>query len=801
MKRYISILSAVLFAACAKEVLPERGNETLRTETLKARIETTKVDVSDAGKFSWSEGDEIAVHRSVNGYETVVLKDDGYFNVHLAEGEARDGYAVYPASAAEPSAPEISVNLPAAYSIPRTGMGTSTPIPMIAVNDPESDDLYFHHLGGILRLELKEVPYETQRIIINLGKKVTGVFPVEGLDTQSPFISLTDAPAEDIVFTATDPITTTQPVILNIPVPVGTYESLSYTLYDRYDNLVSSRTEDIFVTIERANGYQMGAEVQPDLLTIPLCIKLARNGTLKVHNPLGLTIEYSFVNSPNDENWTAFSGDMSWDLRRGQCIYFRGENRHYAECLDSGYSSSNYNFTSMECNVKSYIYGNIMSLITPYPEDYSILTELPDPSTFAYLFTTVDKESGVPDLGALLTGEGLQVHPTLDLLLPATTLTPHCYEGMFYYCVAGRPIKLPATNLTEGCYKAMFLGTRLTRPTELPATTLAPFCYEGMFQESDLKEVPTLPATELAEGCYRKMFASVSELESIPELPATTLAPSCYEDMFMYCRHLTVKPVLPATVLAASCYYGMFAYCSSLADAPELPVEELAPSCYSSMFTGCTSMVSPPVLSSQTLASYCYAHMFQGCSSLASAPVLPATTLASGCYSSMFAECTSLTAGPALLSTELADRCYLRMFSRCPALETAPDLPAEDLKEFCYEGMFEYCSALETAPALPSETMETGCYYSMFFECSSLLRAPDLPALTLTDRCYQWMFYNCTSLNYVKAMFTSADSNYLNGWLSGVSTTGTYVMNASATYDPVTDVGVPGGWTIDTATE
>lgn len=89
----------------------------------------------------------------------------------------------------------------------------------------------------------------------------------------------------------------------------------------------------------------------------------------------------------------------------------------------------------------------------------------------------------------------------------------------------------------------------------------------------------------------------------------------------------------------------------------------------------------------------------------------------------------------------------------------------------------------------------------MFWGCTSLITAPELPATTLVNSCYTDMFNGCTSLNYVKAMFTSAQNNYslsLNNWLSNVSATGTFVKNSNATWTN-SECGIPSGWTVTTA--
>ena len=100
----------------------------------------------------------------------------------------------------------------------------------------------------------------------------------------------------------------------------------------------------------------------------------------------------------------------------------------------------------------------------------------------------------------------------------------------------------------------------------LPATTLTYHCYQGMFIECDnLQSGPAiLPATTLADSCYSDMFSGCMSLTTAPELPATTLADSCYQSMFLNCVELTTSPVLPATILTTQCYSGMFEYCESL---------------------------------------------------------------------------------------------------------------------------------------------------------------------------------------------------------------------------------------------
>ena len=196
---------------------------------------------------------------------------------------------------------------------------------------------------------------------------------------------------------------------------------------------------------------------------------------------------------------------------------------------------------------------------------------------------------------------------------------------------------------------------------------------------------------------------------------------------------------------------------------------------FRSLFSNCTALTDiPPILPATTLAYECYINMFNGCTGITRAPILPATKLEGSCYSGMFSGCTSLTQAPELPATTLSGNCYFQMFQRCTSLTQAPELPAI--------------------------TLEHGCYGSMFLGCTSLTIAPELPALTGNSKYwYNRMFMNCSNLNYVKAMFTADPSqiDFLGEWLSGVSSTGTFVKNSAATWTNE-QAGIPTGWTVQT---
>ena len=167
-------------------------------------------------------------------------------------------------------------------------------------------------------------------------------------------------------------------------------------------------------------------------------------------------------------------------------------------------------------NYRFSVEGNVMSLL--YGDNFIGQTDLTGKD---YAFKSLLSNNGkLIDAG--------------NLILPATTLSKECYQGILSDCnlLVTAPAILPATTLTEFCYYAMFNNcTSLTTAPALPATTLAQSCYEYMFQGcTSLTTAPALPATTLANSCYSSMFQSCSSLNSIKMLATDISAMYCLLD-------------------------------------------------------------------------------------------------------------------------------------------------------------------------------------------------------------------------------------------------------------------------------
>lgn len=146
---------------------------------------------------------------------------------------------------------------------------------------------------------------------------------------------------------------------------------------------------------------------------------------------------------------------------------------------------------------------------------------------------------------------------------------------------------------------------------------------------------------------------------------------------------------------------------------------------------------------------YAAIYMFRG-SSMVSAPTMHPTRLGCNALNSTFASCKSLT-----------------------------DVSGIDLSGVTtfdvYSGSGRNC-------------------YNTFSNCTALTTAPLLPTIAPVVGTYQTMFNNCSSLSYVKCLATDISAtNCLNNWLSGVSSTGTFIQAEGVTW-PRGASGIPTGW-------
>ena len=429
---------------------------------------------------------------------------------------------------------------------------------------------------------------------------------------------------------------------------------------------------------------------------------------------------------------------------------------------------------------------------------------------------------------------------------PPTILTKEGqYFGLFKDCTALLTAPdLPATTLSNYCYGGMFSGcTWLETAPELPATTLKESCYREMFMNcTSLEAAPDLPALDLAPYCYNGMFYGCSSLKSVKALFVTI--PNYYCTLYWLSGVSTTGNFYKNSLASWNReYVGIPEYWNvsnaSSGGSSNTPTdsylrfhcEDNVQALYIERLSGneTDTNLEYSVDEGATWTAMQFKDGYNNYVAFGNDGVNSIDVLVRGLGfyndfsdqqnaklkrfsfliqdSDHLVDCTgnvgSLTDYTNPTAALMIEGQYYGLFQNCECLRTAPDLPATTLSTGCYVLMFDGCTNLTDAPQLPATDLTLACYLQMFNGCTSLATAPDLPATTLTDMCYYQMFAGCSSLSSVKALFTdsqSASSQYSNiyNWLDGVSSTGTFYKNNSATWDR-DDIGIPADWTVTDA--
>lgn len=261
MKTRLTIIAAlgalVTLAGCSRsDVAPD-----VTTFDLQVRAESgaTRATVNGStGSFAWEAGDKIAIHLNT-GYQEATLSAAGTTTLTAAAGTVRDGYAIFPSAVAEGTATAPSVKLPSAYDITGSLSSSSAALPMVALNDPDSDILYFRHVGGLVRVTVVSVPAGTRSVQVHFpGSRITGSFPVSDPASTAPTIVTGTVDTDDIVtFTVSEAgLAAAADVVLNLPVPCGTYAGgLTVNVIPAdasFPNTVSGS-----IVLDRAQGVQV----------------------------------------------------------------------------------------------------------------------------------------------------------------------------------------------------------------------------------------------------------------------------------------------------------------------------------------------------------------------------------------------------------------------------------------------------------------------------------------------------------------------------------------------------------------
>lgn len=293
-KNYVLIFAAglvLLATACNKNEVDGQSATQEKDAVVTyikatAKEDDTKASIDNStGDFTWNTGDKIAVW--ADGYVVSDPLESTYDGTNAAtfsfsglDESKRANFAIYPADFANSTYytdTDLQVNLPSSYTLAQVRDNVS-PLPMIATN-VEDGNLSFKQLCALLRVTVNNIPPSAKRLELNFhDNKVHGSFTatLEGgiVKPAISTIATEGSSANDIITITKDGTDVTlnsgawlDNLVLNIPIPVGTYTKVTVTAYDALTsgNAILTMTRPIKVsanwTATRANARKCTASL------------------------------------------------------------------------------------------------------------------------------------------------------------------------------------------------------------------------------------------------------------------------------------------------------------------------------------------------------------------------------------------------------------------------------------------------------------------------------------------------------------------------------------------------------------
>lgn len=265
MKKYLLFISAasLLLAGCAKEQLVKEQHNNGAVTVVEATFETltgeitTKAAVTDAGVFTWQNGDKAAfaesdASASYCSGENGANGANATFAIDGSHTFTSDSWAVYPydlASGQTPAALEVTVPASRVWATGQTNVA------MYGVKNASAASFNFSHMGGLVRIRVNNVPTNAREFVFKAGGcKINGEFAVNTVSEYKVIETAASDNESEQTYTLT---WTSAPDAENtmdffIPLPVGTYGGgFAFYLKDADHNILYSKVGSTSQTIAR----------------------------------------------------------------------------------------------------------------------------------------------------------------------------------------------------------------------------------------------------------------------------------------------------------------------------------------------------------------------------------------------------------------------------------------------------------------------------------------------------------------------------------------------------------------------
>ena len=220
---FLLLLLPFLLLSCRKETeAPEEASGKTVTYSLTGTLsERTRAFVSDDGVFSWCEDDEIAALDANSGelciFTCVSVNSSGKAIFSYTGEEGRSfTKAWYPASMAKKSGGDVVISLPSSWKAAEVSQAKSFPM----ASAISGGSMSFRHLGGLLKITVKDVPKNASSVVLSSNVGISGDFPIAEMGLEDGMIS---AYGENVIIeSGSVPVKSVQEIV-----PGGTESSVS----------------------------------------------------------------------------------------------------------------------------------------------------------------------------------------------------------------------------------------------------------------------------------------------------------------------------------------------------------------------------------------------------------------------------------------------------------------------------------------------------------------------------------------------------------------------------------------------
>ena len=771
---FLSLSFLLALAGCTKEggVTDVKVGDGWENHAYIVNEEETRTDFdSFVGKFTWTEGDKIAIHLTDGTfYETPVNPETKVFTSSTTSTKQRNLYAIYPASVRDNDNygdPNLNVVLPDSYDITGKLSSDYSPVPMIAVNTEEESDLYFRHVGGLLRITCNAVPAGTKWISVSFDRPVTGTFTVSSPASTSPTIS-NGGSGNTVTFTLSESSLSekTSGIILNVPLPTGPYTQVRTAVIDQSGSEIYAVTRDVNFTVQRFHGRRMAyslTEVFTDSMQLVVTasdetgweytLPIAQGAPL----PADLSIDWgdgttSFApaNSNTESSYSSIThtyssaGDYTITITasresRGAMFPMIRQWYKHETAIDGPYDlmlkALPTPLLQTDNDSAEYIFSNCLSLETICPD---LFVKNPQFYYLRFAFENCQKLQGIP-------AGLLDCLPDLENLYGAFEMSDYFIRNCGLEPISNRlPLGIP-DGLFDNNPKITDLGAVFSGCNGIPRIP------DGLFDFNP--EIENF--NEVFHGCSGITGPIPANLFS------NNTKATGFRSTFYNCSGLTDE--IPENLFAnnpeVTSFAGTFDYCRNLSGSiPEyLFVNNTKVRSFSGTFEGCSNLTGsiPANLFAYSPEATGFYGTFRGCEKLSG--TIPENLFSNqnnvDSFAWVFSDCRNLE-GPIptnLFATNPHVKSFEHTFDTCTKL-TGP-IP-EDLFKYNtevenFQGLFCWCSCLsgsipENLFALQPEVTDFNCLFAGTSIEGEIPANLFVHQTKVTD--FGGLFWNCTNL-------------------------------------------------------